>query len=130
MISKGMIDRFVRNECTDEERTAVLHYFKEHPEEWDVYFPDEDWQQLSSGHDELPSSEKMRRAIDWEVRRRPRILRAIAFATAIVFLSEKTDGFPMGPDRIRLQPAPDAAVPARPRSIPGYARDAAPQPPK
>ncbi len=85
MLSKELIDRFMLNECTDEERTTVLNYFNEHPEEWDVYFNKEDWQQSSHGKgDLLPPSKKMKRVIDWQVRQKPVLVRATGLAAIFI----------------------------------------------
>jgi transmembrane sensor len=42
-ITEELINRFFRQECTAEERSAVSDYFDQHPEELDKYFGEEDW---------------------------------------------------------------------------------------
>ena len=46
MITKELVERFLRNECTLAERRVVLDHFSRHPEEWDQYLDEEDWEQF------------------------------------------------------------------------------------
>ncbi|TWI95599.1 FecR family protein [Mucilaginibacter frigoritolerans] len=47
-ITEELIDKFFRQECTAEERSAVSDYFDEHPEELDKYFGEEDWKTFNT----------------------------------------------------------------------------------
>ncbi|HVI45151.1 MAG TPA: FecR domain-containing protein [Chitinophaga sp.] len=43
MISRELIVKYFRNECSDHEKKAVLEYFRDNPEEWSSYMTEEDW---------------------------------------------------------------------------------------
>lgn len=43
MIPKELIDKYFRNECSDEEKKLVLEYFRNSPEEWNKYMTEENW---------------------------------------------------------------------------------------
>ncbi|MBW8683291.1 FecR family protein [Chitinophaga rhizophila] len=42
-MQRELIDKYFRNECSDEERRQVLEYFRNNPGEWDKYATEEDW---------------------------------------------------------------------------------------
>jgi hypothetical protein len=42
-LNKTIFERFFKNQCTDAEASAVLEYFKEHPDEVERYLPVDDW---------------------------------------------------------------------------------------
>ncbi|GAA0544525.1 FecR family protein [Chitinophaga japonensis] len=43
MIPRELIDKYFRNECSDEEKQLVLEYFRNNPEAWNKYITEEDW---------------------------------------------------------------------------------------
>ncbi|MBA4167243.1 MAG: FecR domain-containing protein [Chitinophagaceae bacterium] len=40
MIDRELIERYLRNDCTVDEKRAIAQYFDEYPDELDVYFPE------------------------------------------------------------------------------------------
>ena len=42
-LNKELFEKFLRNQCTDPEASAVVAHFKEHPDELDQYIPLDDW---------------------------------------------------------------------------------------
>lgn len=42
-MQRELIDKYFRNECSDDERKLVLEYFRNNPEEWNKYMNEEDW---------------------------------------------------------------------------------------
>lgn len=43
MVPRELIDKYFRNECSDEEKKLVLEYFRNSPDEWNKYMTEEDW---------------------------------------------------------------------------------------
>jgi ferric-dicitrate binding protein FerR (iron transport regulator) len=43
MVPQELIDKYFRNECNSEEQKLVLEYFRDHPEAWNKYMTEEDW---------------------------------------------------------------------------------------
>ena len=54
MITKELIDRFLKNECTPEEHRMVSEHLEAHPEEWEQYLPEQEMTELQ----ETPWDEK------------------------------------------------------------------------
>ncbi|WP_114789121.1 DUF4974 domain-containing protein [Niabella yanshanensis] len=46
MITQDLIKKFFRQECTPEERDAVLKYFETNPEAFDGYWDEQEWEHL------------------------------------------------------------------------------------
>jgi transmembrane sensor len=47
-ITEELINKFFRQECTAEERSAVSDYFDQHPEELDKYLNEDDWKAFNT----------------------------------------------------------------------------------
>jgi ferric-dicitrate binding protein FerR (iron transport regulator) len=47
-VTKELLSKFFRQECTPEEHAAVNEYFHSHPEELDRYLDEEDWKSFNS----------------------------------------------------------------------------------
>jgi transmembrane sensor len=43
-MQRELIDKYFRNECSDEEKQQVMEYFQDNPEEWNKYVNEEDWE--------------------------------------------------------------------------------------
>lgn len=54
MMHRELIDKYFRNECSDEERMLVLEYFRNHPEEWNKYMSEEDWDNFVTNEELAP----------------------------------------------------------------------------
>ncbi|NML37915.1 DUF4974 domain-containing protein [Chitinophaga sp. G-6-1-13] len=64
MIPRELIDRYFRNECSDDERRRVLEYFRNSPGEWNKYMTEEDWDNFEENGEVDPAlSEKMFKAV-------------------------------------------------------------------
>jgi transmembrane sensor len=59
MINQELVQRFLRNECNEDERNQVLNYFSAHPEKWNDYFDEEEWEdfQVTGQMPDLPAEE-------------------------------------------------------------------------
>ncbi len=54
MMQRELIDKYFRNECSDDERMLVLEYFRNHPEEWNKYMSEEDWDNFVTNEELAP----------------------------------------------------------------------------
>ncbi|QHS63454.1 FecR family protein [Chitinophaga agri] len=54
MMQRELIDKYFRNECSDDERRQVLEYFRNNPEEWNRYLNEEDWDDFIVNEDLAP----------------------------------------------------------------------------
>ncbi|WP_298737788.1 FecR family protein [uncultured Chitinophaga sp.] len=64
MIPKELIDKYFRNECSDEEKKLVLEYFRNNPEEWNQYMTEEDWDNFTPNRELDPQlSEKLYKTV-------------------------------------------------------------------
>lgn len=59
MISQELIERFLRNECTANEKEQVLRYLDEHPDELDAFFPAEECFNAENNSPDKETSERM-----------------------------------------------------------------------
>ncbi|BAV06846.1 FecR family protein [Filimonas lacunae] len=73
-ISEIVIERFFRGTCSEEEKAAVMAYFKDHPDSWAQYVTPESWQHFQPS-EALPSavSDKMRNVIEASVAQKARL---------------------------------------------------------
>lgn len=53
-MQRELIEKYFRNECSDEERQLVLEYFRNHPEEWNKYMSEEDWDNFVADEELAP----------------------------------------------------------------------------
>ncbi|WP_158286626.1 FecR family protein [Chitinophaga sp. S165] len=53
-MQRELIDKYFRNECSDDERMLVLEYFRNHPEEWNKYMSEEDWDNFVTNEELAP----------------------------------------------------------------------------
>ncbi len=51
MVNKHLIQRYIRNECNEEERRLVESYMDQHPEEWNAWLNEEDWEDFEPSGD-------------------------------------------------------------------------------
>jgi len=58
MIPKELIDKYFRNECSEEEKKLVLEYFRNSPEEWNKYMTAEDWDNFTVSRELDPKLSK------------------------------------------------------------------------
>jgi ferric-dicitrate binding protein FerR (iron transport regulator) len=58
MMQRELIDKYFRNECSDDERKQVLEYFRTHPEEWNKYMNEEDWDNFEMSEELAPGLSK------------------------------------------------------------------------
>lgn len=85
MIPRELIDRYFRNECSDDEKKRVLEYLRHHPGEWNRYMTEEDWDNFEANGEVDPAlSEKMFKAVSNNVFRRSRKRQAYWLAAAVV----------------------------------------------
>lgn len=83
MIPRELIDRYFRNECSDDERRRVLEYFRNSPEEWNKYMTEEDWDGFMANAEVDPAlSEKMFKAVSSNTLREKRKTPVIWLAAA------------------------------------------------
>jgi ferric-dicitrate binding protein FerR (iron transport regulator) len=48
MITKELIDRYFKNECTNAERDEVLRHFEKYPGDWDQFISENEWEQFET----------------------------------------------------------------------------------
>lgn len=53
-MQRELIDKYFRNECSDEERKQVLEYFRNNPTEWNKYVNEEDWDNFVANEELAP----------------------------------------------------------------------------
>lgn len=58
MINLELINKFFKNECTDDERRAVLEYFEINPDAWEKYFDEDEWERFETKDHMHPSFSK------------------------------------------------------------------------
>lgn len=54
MMQRELIDKYFRNECSNEERKLVLEYFRNNPEEWNKYVNEDDWDNFVTNEELAP----------------------------------------------------------------------------
>ena len=60
MVTKELIERFFRNECTAEEQLQVLEYFKINPDEFEQYLDEKEWEHFEARENMDPVLSKKR----------------------------------------------------------------------
>lgn len=85
MMQRELIERYFRNECSDDERRQVLEYFRDNPGEWDHYMNEADWESFDS--DGAVSPELSERLYDGVMRKRRRkVVMRVAAAVLLVLM--------------------------------------------
>lgn len=85
MIPRELIDRYFRNECSDDEKRRVLEYLRNHPGEWNRYMTEEDWDSFEVRGEVDPAlSEKMFKTVSSTVFRKSRKRQRSWLAAALV----------------------------------------------
>ncbi|HEU4551829.1 MAG TPA: FecR domain-containing protein [Chitinophaga sp.] len=51
MMQRELIDKYFRNECSDDEKQQVLEYFQNNPEEWNKYISEDDWDNFTTNEE-------------------------------------------------------------------------------
>lgn len=76
MITKELIDRYLRNECNEDERRLVMGYLAAHPEEMEQYLPEEEFsaQQHQTQPWEKERSEQVLQSIKDKLFKRPAVI--------------------------------------------------------
>jgi len=52
-MQRELIDKYFRNECSNDEKQQVLEYFQHNPDEWNKYMSEDDWDHFTAAG-ELP----------------------------------------------------------------------------
>lgn len=90
MMQRELIDKYFRNECSDDERKQVLEYFRNNPEEWNKYLNEEDWdnfivnEDLAPGHSDMLFEEVSKQTFRKSKRRTLAWLAAAAIACLFI----------------------------------------------
>ncbi len=121
MISQELFARFLKNECTVEEKEQVMNYLRENPEEWDIYLPPEEFMQIDS-HGQTGNDlrdrlfHNVKETVFQGKVRRLYIRRAIAAAAVIIvlftgywFIRTSTGNSRTGTPVAKIEPAPNKA---------------------
>jgi transmembrane sensor len=87
-MQRELIDKYFRNECSDDERQQVLEYFRNNPEEWNRYMNEDDWDQYIV-NEELPQelSEDLFDRVSRQTFRKSRRRMMFRLAAAAVIVS-------------------------------------------
>jgi len=84
MIPKELIDKYFRNECSEEEKKLVLEYFRNSPEEWNKYMTAEDWDNFTVSRELDPKlSERLFQAVSRNSFKKGRSVRIAWLAAAV-----------------------------------------------
>lgn len=84
MISRELIDKYFRNECSDHEKKLVLEYFRDNPGEWNRYMTEEDWDNFVVSEEvDRELSERMFRTVSRRSFRKDRRARAVRLVAAV-----------------------------------------------
>lgn len=87
-VTKELLDKFIRRECTADERSAVDEYLLKHPEKLDEYMDDEEWTNFTAFEKLDPAlSQKMYDVIEHHVDKkagRLAIIKAIGIAASLL----------------------------------------------
>jgi ferric-dicitrate binding protein FerR (iron transport regulator) len=90
MITKELIDRYLRNECNEDERRLVMEYLAAHPEEMEQHLPEEEFtaQQHQDQLWEKERSEQALQSIKDKLFKRPAVIHRLraGLAAASVIL--------------------------------------------
>jgi transmembrane sensor len=104
MVTKELIERFFRNECTAEEQQLVAAYFKVNPDELEQYLEEKDWEGFETGErmDPALSKKMFENVLRQTAKRQARIrtIRRIAIAASVllvvgfgwIFLADQQSG--------------------------------------
>jgi ferric-dicitrate binding protein FerR (iron transport regulator) len=86
-MQRELIDKYFRNECSDEERKQVLEYFRDNPAEWNKYVNEEDWDTFVT-NEELPSgiSDRLFRKVSRQTFKK-RMATPVYWAAAVVIVA-------------------------------------------
>lgn len=83
MVNKELIERFLKNECTAEEQQLVVDYFAAHPEEFEQYLDENEWEQFEAPENtDAALSRKLFEKIKAQINRKERRIRIIRRLTA------------------------------------------------
>ncbi|MBS0030675.1 FecR family protein [Chitinophaga sp. 22321] len=84
MISRELIAKYFRNECNDNEKKLVLEYFRDNPEEWNMYMPEEEWDNFVVNQEVDPDlSRRMFKTVSSQSFRKGRRLQIAWLAAAV-----------------------------------------------
>jgi len=88
MITKEQIDRYLKNECNEDERRLVAEYLDEHPEEMEQYLPEEEFATEQATPWEKERSEQALEEVRRRLFGRPTVVRRLraGLAAASVIL--------------------------------------------
>jgi len=89
-MNKELISRFFQGDCTPEEKKEIFQYFENNPAELDVYFSEEEWQEMLTEQElDASISDRMREQVLSSVspkRNLTMIMRSVAVAAAVLLL--------------------------------------------
>lgn len=86
-MQRELIDKYFSNECTDEEREQVLEYFRNHPEEWNKYATEEDWDNFTTDEKLAPGlSEELFKNVSRQTFKRKRTMTPWLAAAGFILL--------------------------------------------
>src|SRR5882672_1419136 len=88
MITKELIDRFLKNECNEDERHLVVEYLQAHPDELEQYLPEEEFAAGQPASWEKERTEQVLQSIRERMVKRPTVIRRLkaGLAAASVIL--------------------------------------------
>jgi len=90
MITKELIDRYLKNECSEDERRQVSEYLRSHPGELEQHLPEEEFAGAEAAPWEEQRSEEALQAIRKKLFERPAVIRrwrpALAAASVILVI--------------------------------------------
>jgi ferric-dicitrate binding protein FerR (iron transport regulator) len=82
-MQRELIDKYFRNECSNEERKLVLEYFRNNPEEWNKYVNEDDWDNFVTNEELAPGlSEELFKEVSKQTFKRSK--RPIWLAAAVI----------------------------------------------
>ncbi len=87
-VTKELLFKFFRHECTPEEHAAVNEYFHNHPDELDKYLDEEDWKNFNSENELDPAvSQQMLDVIESHIDKKASrvvLIRVISIAASLI----------------------------------------------
>lgn len=84
-MQRELIDKYFRNECSDDERKLVLEYFRNNPEEWNKYMSEDDWDNFKMDEELAPGlSEELFEKVSRQTFRKSKRTTLVWLAAAVL----------------------------------------------
>jgi len=89
-VTKELVERFFRNECSPEEQAQVKAFFESNPDEFEPYLDEAEWENFEAGHIDPVLSKQLFETVQHQTIRKAHIIRTIrriAVAASVLLIA-------------------------------------------